>query len=52
MRWLTAVDNVRTSVQGDRQIEKLGAESLNDLELGDAHSSNCCICYNYILIIT
>ena len=31
--------NVQTSVRGDRQIEKLGAGSLNDLELGDAHSS-------------
>ena len=33
------VHNVRTLVWDDRQIEKLGVESLNDLELGDAHSS-------------
>ena len=31
--------NIRTVVRGDPQIEKLRAESLNDLELGDAHTS-------------
>ena len=38
---LTVAHNVRTLVWGDRQIEKLGAESLN-LELGDTHSSVFC----------
>ena len=34
--------NVQSSVWGDQQIERPGAESLNDVELRDAHSSAFC----------
>ena len=38
-------NDVRTSVLDDQQIKQLGAESLNDLQLGDAHSHSHTFCH-------